>query len=83
MVLEGEVDLAQKNELTAAVAEIQAAGHRRVIVDFTACTFVDSTALNAIVNLAETCDVTVVGASEQLRRLLTLIGLSDLLHLED
>lgn len=83
VVLEGEVDLAQKNELTAAVEAIKAGGYRRVVFDLTAVTFVDSTCISAIADLADTCDITVVGANPQALRVMELTGITHIVELED
>lgn len=82
VVLAGHVDADRRDELTALVDEAVESG-RPVVVQCQDLVFIDSTGLAALSRLATLAPVPprVVGAPEQLRRMLRLTGLDALLHL--
>ena len=76
----GELDMASKGQLAAAVAERQRPDVVRVIIDMAELEFMDSTGLSEIVliNVAgesEGLKVTVRGARPQVRRVFEITGL--------
>lgn len=85
----GEVDLASAQQLRQAGREaVAAAAGRRVAVDLREVTFLDSTGVGALVDIANTAaasEVHVVlrSAPERVRRILEITGLLDRFTLED
>jgi anti-anti-sigma factor len=74
--LEGEYDLARKDEIAKEFGSID--GESTVIVDLSKVTYLDSTLLREIALLrVKKLDrhITLVGASENLRRLFKIAGL--------
>jgi anti-anti-sigma factor len=78
--VEGELDLAVSGQLTEAL--ISAPAHREVLVDLARCDFVDSAAIEAILQAerllaVEGRRIVVVGPRGQVLRVLTVLGLTD------
>jgi anti-anti-sigma factor len=78
--VEGELDLAVSVQLSRALGS--AAAHREVLVDLAQCDFVDSSAIEAILQAElgltpEGRRIVVVGAKGQVLRVLTLMGLTE------
>jgi anti-anti-sigma factor len=76
----GELDLAVAEQLTQALGS--AGGHRVVLVELAHCDFVDSAAIEAILQAErllalEGGRIAVVGAKSQVLRFLTVLGLTD------
>ena len=82
--LTGDIDLTQKDVLTHALAQTSAAAH--ITVDLAETTYVDSTAINALVSLrrrlpAETRLRVICGPHTH--RVFQAAGLADVLHVMD
>jgi anti-sigma B factor antagonist len=78
--IQGELDLAVSDRLTQALAS--AGGHSEVLVDLTRCDFVDSTAIEAILQAEQLLAlegkrIVVVGARSQVLRVLNVMGLTN------
>ena len=87
IVLSGEIDLDLSDQLSQA-ARRAAARNRPVWIDVSETTFIDSSAMRFFVRLAMTerrhrRDVTVIGASVNVRTALQLAGIVQLLTLRD
>jgi anti-anti-sigma factor len=77
--VQGDLDLANTDRLTEALA---AAGHREVLVDLARCDFVDSAAIEALLQAGrllalEGRRIVVVGPRGQVLRVLTVMGVTD------
>jgi anti-anti-sigma factor len=87
MVFSGEYDLASQQQVRRAFDSLAPAS--RAVLDFTAVTYVDSTVLSELVRLnalrleggLET--VTLATANSNIRRLLSLVQLTDVLRVVD
>jgi anti-sigma B factor antagonist len=85
VAVSGELDLASAGALSETLGRELAAG-RRVLLDLSAVTFIDSTGLAAIVNAARAPGAQLEMSAEmhsQARRLLELTGVLPLLSLVD
>lgn len=76
----GEVDLAVADQLDAALE--RAAAYDRVLIDLQRCEFIDSTAIAVILRAHEQMAargrrVALYGASGQVRRILSITGLTE------
>ncbi|HVC13741.1 MAG TPA: STAS domain-containing protein [Acidimicrobiales bacterium] len=81
VALRGELDVANADVVKGALLSAKA---RVVVVDLSALTFIDSSGLTAIVHghndlTARGCGFELRGASEDIRRVFELTGLTDLL----
>jgi anti-sigma B factor antagonist len=77
----GEVDMSTGSRLREAVADQLAAGHRRLLLDLTGVTFLDSTALGILVGTRKKAaesggEMRVACADPRMLRLLTVTGLT-------
>jgi anti-sigma B factor antagonist len=70
----GELDLHTTPRLRSALAEAFAAGAERVTVDLTACEFLDSTALNALLAVRELGPVSIVTRDRTLLKVFEITG---------
>jgi anti-anti-sigma factor len=80
----GEFDRGRCHLITDATTALSATLHRSWVLDATGITFCDAGGLRAIAAAAGTArrrggNLTIVGAGRALRRLLTLVGMDDLL----
>jgi anti-anti-sigma factor len=80
----GELDRGRCHLITDATTALTATLHRSWVLDATGVTFCDAGGLRAIAAAAGTArrrggNLTIVGAGRALRRLLTLVGMDDLL----
>jgi anti-anti-sigma factor len=55
LALAGEIDLATVDRIKAALEEVEQANPRRLVIDLTALSFLDSTGLATFVALARRC----------------------------
>jgi anti-sigma B factor antagonist len=84
----GEIDASTADSVATAVSEALAAGHRRVLLDLGDMTFIDSTGLGMLVRSHRAADAAsarfaVVHPTAQTRKLITVLGLDELLHVHD
>ena len=84
VALRGEFDLANAGELRAALDEHLDAGRRVIRINASAVTFIDSTAMGALVAASERCrdehgSLILTGVPARLKRLLAVAGLDQLL----
>lgn len=84
VLVEQEVDLLTAEPLRARLAEAIERGASRIVVDLTACEFLDSTGISVLVTAllqqrAHGGELTAVGAHGAVERSLALAGLGDLL----
>jgi anti-anti-sigma factor len=84
----GEIDAGNADELSRAVTGVLEAGHRRVLLDFSQVTFIDSSGLAALVaahRQAQSVQGTfaVVRPTAHTRKLITVLGLDQLLSVYD
>jgi len=80
ITLEGEYDLARKDEIAKVFASVD--GQPSVIIDVAKVTYLDSTVLRELAQLRlkrQDRQITLVGANENLRRLLKIAGFDRLL----
>jgi anti-sigma B factor antagonist len=83
----GEIDLATSDEVAAALDEMREAGFRRVVLDLSEVTFVDSSGIRAIVEARRAADrdrvaLVVVPGPPAVQRVFTLTGVADLVFRE-
>jgi anti-anti-sigma factor len=78
----GEVDMSHEEELRAELRSAVTSGERGVVVDLTECEFIDSTGIRALLLSREAQDpddgavtLSVAAASEQIIRILTVMGI--------
>jgi anti-anti-sigma factor len=71
----GEIDIGNADTFAAAVVEAWD-GRRNLVLDVTALTFIDSTGVGALVQIAREfhCEVVLRGARRNVMRLLLLLG---------
>jgi anti-anti-sigma factor len=87
--LRGEIDLANVAQLDACVGEaLQHAGVGDIVIDLTACTYLDSSGLRALVRSYQSaqhddCELGIVGATGIVRRVIELMKLDAELPLRD
>lgn len=87
MVFSGEYDLASRQQVRRAFDSL--ASVSRAILDFTAVTYIDSTVLSELVRLNALRleggleAVTLATANSNIRRVLSLVQLTDVLHVVD
>ena len=84
----GEIDAATADSVAEAVSAALANGHKRVLLDFTDVTFIDSTGLGVLVKSHRAAEATgatfaVVHPTPQTRKLIRVLGLDQLLHVYD
>jgi anti-sigma B factor antagonist len=79
VAVEGELDLASAPQLKRELADAVRAGSRRLIIDLSAVTFIDSTALGVLVslqkNLHDDAHLAIVGAEGDVLQIFELTGL--------
>src|SRR5437660_12678829 len=77
--VEGDLDLASAPGLKRALADLQAAGSRHVVVDLSRVSFIDSTALGVLVGAQRALDpgvrLAIACAEENVLRIFELTGL--------
>jgi anti-anti-sigma factor len=84
VAVDGELDLATAHQLDAAVGEMIRYGHRRLVIDLTDAAFLDSVAMQTLVDaitpLRDDADAAVVlaGAHGVVERSLTVSGLGQM-----
>ena len=84
MRLSGEFDLAGCEPFQAAFARVEGDGIREVAIDLTALTFIDSSAIRALINARDTADeqkirlVLELPQDGQVRGVLELTGVDEL-----
>ena len=79
----GEIDLATSDRLAAAISAAATAGTRRLVLDLSGATFIDSTGVHALLGATELApSVTVRAPSEAVRRVLEITGADQLLSIE-
>jgi anti-sigma B factor antagonist len=87
--LHGEIDLANVAELDACVNEaLASAGVDDIVIDLTACTYLDSSGLRALFRSYQNarrddCDLGIVGATGIVRRVIELTKLDTELPMLD
>lgn len=79
----GELDAAAAPDFGARLGEVAAASPAGLVVDLCACTFIDSLGIAALVEgsrgmLEQGRAVAISASSSQVRRILTLVGVDDL-----
>jgi anti-sigma B factor antagonist len=87
LVLCGELDIASAPMLEAAVAEVPDSGTRALVLDLSEVTFMDSSGLKALLATYRRCqeherEFSVAGASDRVRRVLDMTGVSRAIGLE-
>lgn len=81
VVVDGDLDLATAPELAAAIRGATAGGHRHFVIDLTAATFLDSTAMGTLVTSLRplrddpAAAVVLVGANGIVERSLEISGI--------
>ncbi len=83
----GELDLANQGQFSAALGRARDAASN-VLVDLAGVTFMDSSAMNALLSASEASRVAghafaVVGATPPVRRLFELVGFGHMLSAEE
>jgi anti-sigma B factor antagonist len=86
--MRGDIDIAADAALADAYAQAVGAGARRLVLDFTAAGYINSTGIALIVRmLAEArrdhCDVVAVGLTDHYREIFRITRLSDYLTIVD
>jgi anti-anti-sigma factor len=79
----GELDASAAPDFGARLAEVAASPPPGLVIDLCACTFIDSLGIAALVEgsramLDQRRPVAVAASSSQVRRILTLVGVDDL-----
>ncbi len=82
VTLQGEVDAASSGALRSGVKDALAGGYKKVVLDMTGVSFIDSAGLRVLIDsqkLAENtgASVTIDQASEVVKRLLEMTALTD------
>jgi anti-anti-sigma factor len=76
----GEFDLANADELRDCFEQVEG---RPVVVDMSSAEFMDSTILGVLIAATRNgSEVTITGAKGQVRRVLTISGLAEALHVQ-
>ena len=84
LVASGDFDIRSADEIAVAVSEAEAAGPRRLVLDLSDVTFMDSVALAVLIGARERARqrgaaVLVRAGQGPVRELLRIVGLTDLL----
>lgn len=84
----GEIDVGTSDQVAEAVSAALSAGHKRVLLDFGQVTFIDSSGLAVLVRAHRQAEATearfaVVRPTPQTRKLITVLGLDQLLSVYD
>jgi anti-sigma B factor antagonist len=84
----GEIDVGTADQVADAVSGALRAGHSRVLLDFSSVTFIDSAGLAALIRAHREAEavrarLAVVHPTPQTRKLITVLGLDQLLHVHD
>jgi anti-sigma B factor antagonist len=84
LVLSGELDISTAVDLQRVVAQVCADGARKVVLDLTGLTFMDSTGLRAVLASQSVCrdhgiEFVLTPASAAVRRVFEIAGLIDAL----
>jgi anti-sigma B factor antagonist len=83
--VEGDLDLASAPSLKWALADLQAAGSRHVVVDLAKVSFIDSTALGVLVGAQRGLDpgvkLAIACAEENVLRIFELTGLDGMFEI--
>lgn len=85
LAVDGEIDLAVGTRFSDELALLVAEAHSPAFVDLSACTFMDSTGINALLTAAESgaaagVPLVVSAASPACRRVLEVCGVWDMLQ---
>lgn len=88
LALSGELDLSSAPELERAIGEAKPESGRRLLLDFSGLSFMDSTGVSVMVAAKHDADASgwllaVRRPNGQVRRLLELVGLLERLEVED
>ena len=79
----GEIDLATHEELTGQIRAAAADG-KPVVVDLSRCAFIDSSGIRALLlGEREAESIAVAGASEQVKRVFEMTGVTQALELHE
>jgi anti-sigma B factor antagonist len=85
LTVEGDLDLASAPSLKWALADLQPAGRRHVVVDLSKVTFIDSTALGVLVGAQRAMDgsvrLAIACAEENVLRIFELTGLDGMFEI--
>jgi anti-sigma B factor antagonist len=86
LCLLGEMDTSNAHRLAEAFATSSRAGMSKVVVDVAGLNFCDSSAVHALLRIADHCDardvgLSVVGARGIVRRVLEIAAVEECLHL--
>ena len=78
----GELDIATSGEVAARLDELREAGFRRLVLDLSALTFIDSSGIQAIMQARRAADrdhvpLVVVPGPPAVQRVFTLTGVAD------
>jgi anti-sigma B factor antagonist len=83
--VEGDLDLASAPNLKWALADLQSAGSRHVVVDLSRVSFIDSTALGVLVGAQRSLDpgvqLAIACADENVLRIFELTGLDGMFEI--
>ncbi len=83
--VEGDLDLASAPSLKWALADLQSAGSRHVVVDLARVSFIDSTALGVLVGAQRSLDpgvkLAIACAEENVLRIFELTGLDGMFEI--
>jgi anti-sigma B factor antagonist len=83
--VEGDLDLASAPSLKWALADLQTAGSRHVVVDLSRVSFIDSTALGVLVGAQRSLDpgvrLAIACAEENVLRIFELTGLDGMFEI--
>jgi anti-sigma B factor antagonist len=88
VIASGEIDAATADSVADAVSAALSDGHKKILLDFTDVTFIDSTGLGVLVKSHRAAEATdawfaVVHPTPQTRKLIRVLGLDQLLHVYD
>jgi anti-sigma B factor antagonist len=86
--LTGEIDMLSAPDLEAVVRPLCAGGASEIVLDLSNVTFVDSTALRAIISAQQMCaragtGLSLVPGPEQVQRVFEITGMYDLFQWQD